>query len=104
MTTGRCEQGLPESLAARFTLTEDVVIDTAGVMNWAYGGRARFSILTDFQGLPGGRVVFTRALEPPATGLNDSRLAAPQASNRAMTQGDYWLVFEDVPNNSGLRW
>ena len=91
-----------QSLAARFTLTEDVVIDTVqGWMNWAYGGRARFSILTDFQGLPGASR-FTRALELPATGLNDSDWRGPTGLNWAVTQGDYWLVFEDVPNNLGF--
>ncbi len=90
-----------QSLAGRFTLTEDVVITTVqGWMNWAYGGRARFSIFTDFQGLPGANR-FTQALELPATGLNDADWRGPTGLNWAVTQGDYWLVFEDVPRNLG---
>lgn len=90
-----------QSLAARFTLTEDSVIDTVqGWMNWGYGGRARFSILTDFQGLPGADR-FTRALELPATGLNESDWRGPTGLRWQVPQGDYWLVFADVPRNLG---
>lgn len=90
-----------QSLAARFTLTQDSVIDTVqGWMNWGYGGRARFSIFTDFQGLPGASR-FTRALELPATGLNESDWRGPTGLGWEVDQGDYWLVFEDVPRNLG---
>lgn len=91
-----------QSLAARFTLNEDVVIDTVqGWLNWGYGGRARFSIFTDFQGLPGASR-FSRALELTATGLNDADWRGPQGLGWEVTQGDYWLVFEDVPGNLGF--
>jgi hypothetical protein len=83
-----------QQLAARFTVgTIDTIGSVQGWMNWD-GGRLVFSVMSDFQGLPGARLhSATGLLAPTATNVPDWRGIGQL--DWTLQPGSYWLVFED---------
>ena len=90
-----------QSLAAKFTLLAETTIGSVeGWMNWGYGGRATFSVLADFNGLPGGFRHGT-TVYLPATPLNGADWRGASGLAWTLTAGDYWLVFADKARDAG---
>ncbi|MBL8351098.1 MAG: hypothetical protein JNL87_12400 [Burkholderiaceae bacterium] len=85
-----------QRLAARFTLgTSDLISSVQGWLNWDYGGWLTFSVWSDFQGLPGGRL---HSVSAPlaATGPNRPDWRGVGGLGWLLPAGDFWLVFEDA--------
>lgn len=86
-----------QALAGYFTVdTAATITSVQAWMNWEFGGRLRFSITTDFFGLPGANL-YGAAVLLPVTASNTPDWRGVGGLDWALAQGNYWLVIEDVP-------
>jgi len=84
-----------QRLAGRFSVDAlDTITSVQGWMNWD-GGGLTFAVLSDFAGLPGGRLYDTTVLVSPTVVLQPDWRGVG-GLNWQLQPGDYWLVFEDV--------
>lgn len=83
-----------QHLAARFTVdASDIITSVQGWMNWD-GGKLAFSVMSDFQGLPGARLHSATGYLAP-TEVNRPDWRGVGSLNWSVDAGTYWLVFED---------
>lgn len=86
-----------QHLAAQFTLSAaDTITSVQGWMNWD-GGKLIFSVMSDFQGLPGNRLHSATGYLA-ATPINDPDWRGVGSLDWSLAAGSYWLVFEDHPD------
>lgn len=83
-----------QHLAARFAVeASDTITSVQGWMNWD-GGKLAFSVMSDFQGLPGARLHSATGYLA-ATELNRPAWRGIGSLDWSVDAGTYWLVFED---------